>query len=48
MYDTAEPEADDPPVGMRALDELPLSPAPPLRLAGDGDDDEPHICRGID
>jgi hypothetical protein len=50
MYDTAEPEADDPPAATRALDELTISPPPLLRLAGDGDDDEcePHICRGID
>ncbi|SFK71474.1 hypothetical protein [Streptomyces pini] len=50
MYDTAEPEADAPPAVPRALDELPVSPPPLLRLAGDCDDDEcePHICRGID
>ncbi|GAA2432755.1 hypothetical protein [Streptomyces macrosporus] len=48
MYDTAQPEADEQPAAGRAFDELPLSP-PPLRLAGDDDDEgEQHICRGID
>ncbi|GAA2396780.1 hypothetical protein GCM10010420_23130 [Streptomyces glaucosporus] len=49
MYDTAQPEADEQPAAARALGELPLFP-PPLRLAGDTDDDEgeSHICRGID
>ncbi|MCI0385684.1 hypothetical protein [Streptomyces sp. CNQ085] len=48
MYETAEPDADDPPTVTRALDELPASPPPPLRLAGDDDECEPHICRSID
>ncbi|MEE1937921.1 hypothetical protein V1L54_00540 [Streptomyces sp. TRM 70361] len=49
MYDTVQPEADGLPAPVRALDE-PGLPPPPLRLAGDGDEDEgeQHICRGID
>ncbi|WP_157839986.1 hypothetical protein [Streptomyces megasporus] len=49
MYETAQSDADEQPAAGRARNESPLAP-PPLRLAGDGDDDEgePHICRGID